>query len=609
VVRMRSTCVAVVAATLFAADATSAATTRLPIFTVSKHGVSSNQGKALQRALGLPGNPRTRTGALRFFDLDLYGKLPTIRVSSDAGADDDGGATFTEAFDFAAIGRLTTVSDKKARTRAASAFKAAGLQLSGRGAVSHGEFNAFNLDGSKIIGRKIDTQVSYPSKLANRPLIGPGSKAKLVLDGSGRVTQLAFNFRSLKQGPAVPLLSTATADKIARAQFGASCAGQAGLQGLRLSRSLVYWAPSLSQRVKQISPHYRYTGSAITDGQRVTLQPLLLPAIRSGGPSVSLSTTTNGATINARSTAKGGRGPYSFRYSSCASTLSPKQSRAGKTTSYPLRSRLGGTTRDTVSVVVTDANGLQAFARRDVTVATAGAVRRPTAFAAIGGRKDVATEWIGDSQGLPNSSQNAYDFRDEMGDISTVQFNWGNNDVFESDFVDPSLGGDDVNWADNVDFLYFQGHGNLAGFFVGKKQGNGFVAYTQVKWGNSPGDMEWIALNTCETLAEGSGNLTLNERWAPRMKGVHTLLGFSTLSYNVDSLGNVLGDDLADNNYKVRSAWVDAANENPSGVVWLFTGPIGAGNVTNYNDYFHGIGPVTKDITSLTGYYYYKGTV
>jgi Family of unknown function (DUF6345) len=41
----------------------------------------------------------------------------------------------------------------------------------------------------------------------------------------------------------------------------------------------------------------------------------------------------------------------------------------------------------------------------------------------------------------------------------TAAFNWGDGNAWERDFRDVGLGGDDVTWTDNVDFVHFSSHG------------------------------------------------------------------------------------------------------------------------------------------------------
>ncbi len=191
-----------------------------------------------------------------------------------------------------------------------------------------------------------------------------------------------------------------------------------------------------------------------------------------------------------------------------------------------------------------------------------------------------------------------------MSDVSTIAFNWGDNDVFESDFIHAS----DTDWADNVDLMYFQGHGNSDGVVTGNRQGDQFVSRTEVQWGNN--DLEWMVVNSCSVLELGSGATHVQNRWRPAFKGLHLMLAHGNLSYNVDGDGNEFGDNLADDDMRIRNAWNDA-NESyqPDGVIYRHMGVYGPNGEWNRNDYFHGIGSVSKDITTVTGTWSYSGTV
>ena len=90
---------------------------------------------------------------------------------------------------------------------------------------------------------------------------------------------------------------------------------------------------------------------------------------------------------------------------------------------------------------MTDANGLDRHGerrgrRRAARAAAPAPPARPRG--SVGTRIDVASEGIGSSQGLQHRGQHR-DFRNEMDDVSTIGFSWEDDDVFESDFVDPSL--------------------------------------------------------------------------------------------------------------------------------------------------------------------------
>jgi hypothetical protein len=590
---------------------------RLPIYRVVGKGVTPKQADALARALGIsPTGLRKPDGSLGFLDDARFQSLPSVMVDPQAPPDEDGTPTVIERADFAAINRLRPLSPERARSRVLGALRTAGIAPPpGAPKVDNSEFVAIGSNGRTLAKAKVDTSVDFPFKLGGVPLVGPGAQAEFTFDPQGKLTRLRHAARQLTKGETVELLGAKQADALATRVYKASCAGKGNVSSLRLDRRVVYLAPSLEMgRVKTIVPHYDYGGTAIVAGQSVDLERVLLPAVKRGGPRAQLTASASGPRITAKTTVKGGTGPFTFSYESCKTTLSPQQAAGGPSLSYEVSSRAAGDVNgDTLSVVVTDANGLMSLARTDVKVAS-GPVARPRlgARVAVGGSKDVATEWIGNSQGLPNTQTNAYDFVDEMGDIATIRFNWGDNDVFESDYVDPSLGGDDLNWIDNADLIYHHGHGNPNGVTTGATSGDGFVDYSQTRWGGNGGDLEWMAMKACQVLKTTNGDgLNLDQRWISNaFKGLHMMLGMVTNGYNTTGFGNEFGDNMADDDMRIRSAWVDAAeSDQPDGVKYRYMGVYGPGGSWNRNDYFPGIGSVSKDITTLTGYWYYTGTV
>ena len=535
-----------------------------------------------------------------------------MRALPAPAPDEEGGKVVAEAPDLDAIRRIKPLGDDAARRLATEGLKRAGLPFEGQGRITHSHFDSVDAEGRPTANADVDTHVSFPARLGDVPLIGAGAKSKLVFDPSGRLTYLRYAQRALAEAGTAPLLSEAAADRIATERFTAGCPGAQPVTGLKLSRRLVYYAPSLALgSVKRIVPHYDYGAQASVGGQTVALQRVLLPAIAQGAPQATLTAKAEGGRVTATTDVRGGQAPYTYRYGSCATTLPDKAAGAGAQTSYPIVARPGrAPATEQVSVTVTDANGLTTTATARVGLGAVAATKRAPALGrvSVANRVDVATEGIGNSQGLPNTASNTADLRDEMEDVSTIAFHWADNDVFESDFVDPVFGGDDTAWADNVDLMWFQGHGNANGFATGETQGDGWVDRSEARWGNN--DLEWLVANSCDVLALGSGATNVWNRWRPAFRGLHLFLGHGNTSYNVDGDGNEFGDDLADDDMRIRSAWADAAeSEQPDGVIYRYMGVYGPSGEWNRNDYFHGIGPVSGDITTVTGAWSYSGTV
>jgi hypothetical protein len=598
---------------LVAAAPAAAEPTRLPVYDVKTAGVGEAKAERLAAAFGLDTNLRHDDGSLAFLDVQRFGFLP-VRALPAPAADEEGGKVVAEAPDLDAIRKIVPLGDAEARRRATSGLARAGLPFEGEGRVSHSHFDSVDAAGRQTLSADVDTHVSFPARLGDLPLVGPGAKSKLVFDPSGRLTYLRYARRELSQAATVPLLSTTAADALATARFTAGCPGDKPITGLKLSRRLVYYAPALSARsVQRIVPHYDYGAQASIGGRTVELEHVLLPAVAADAPKPTLRATAAGGRVTARTAVTGGRAPYTYRYGSCTTTLPDAAAGAGAETSYAVADRPGGGSgaAEQVTVTVTDADGLTATASARVTAGTLAAATRRTrvrARASSGGRVDVGSEGIGNSQGLPNTASNTADFRDEMEDVSTIAFHWADNDVFESDFVDAVFGGDDATWGDNVDLMWFQGHGNANGFATGATQGDGFVDKSEARWGDD--DLEWLVVHSCDVLTLGSGSSSVWNRWKPAFRGLHLLLGYGNSSYNVDGDGNEFGDDLADDDMRIRSAWVDAnESEQPDGVIYRYMGVYGPSGEWNRNDYFHGIGSVSGDITTVTGAWSYSGTV
>jgi Family of unknown function (DUF6345) len=603
------------ASAVAASTASAQAPARLPVFDVSSSGATKAQADRLAKALGISAQMLGENGLLSYIDQENFGALPVKPVTTPGATrpDEEGTPVIAEAPDLDAIRRIKPMDASAARSQATAALKAAGLDTGGDGVLTHSEFESTDADGVQNAKVQVDTHVSFPQSLGGYALEGPGSKAKVVFGPEGKPTYVRYAQRKLTEGATVALLTPTAADALAKQRFEAGCPGQKPLDDLRLTRKLVYYAPSLSRAtVERIVPHYDYGATATIAGRTVQLERVLLPAVSSGAPKATLTATADGGRVTGVTKVSGGTAPYRYSYSSCASTLPDSAARAGSKTSYAVQHRPGaeGPVAEKLSVTITDANGLTTVASDSVSV-TAPAkalIGRLRVRAAVGNRTDVGNEWIGNSQGLSNSADNNYDFRDEMSDVATISVNWSEGNVWESDFKDPALGGDDSTYADNVDLMWFQGHGNPDGFATNPTPGDGFVSRTDARWGNN--DLEWLVVHSCSVLELGSGATHVQNRWRPAFRGLHMLLGYGNSSYNVDGDGNEFGDDLADDDMRIRSAWVDAnESEQPDGVIYRYMGVYGPNGEWNRNDYFHGIGSVSADITTVTGAWSYSGTV
>lgn len=128
-----------------------------------------------------------------------------------------------------------------------------------------------------------------------------------------------------------------------------------------------------------------------------------------------------------------------------------------------------------------------------------------------------------------------------------IQYMNLNNMVRETDFKGKSLGGYDHFYADDVDLLFYSGHGLSpnATFSHGAKvnslamnnQKNSYYAkQNQMYLGNQ--DLEWFVTFTCNFL-----NASMDEIGS-MAKGVHCICGMETGVYLYPTQGKIMSDKL-----------------------------------------------------------------
>jgi hypothetical protein len=181
----------------------------------------------------------------------------------------------------------------------------------------------------------------------------------------------------------------------------------------------------------------------------------------------------------------------------------------------------------------------------------------------------VGVEWINYFHAPCN--QNNLDYRDDraegfynsMGNHGhTKVFDWGNDNAWETDFRDPSSGGDSHNWADNVHFCFFSSHGGLSGaikticFAVRHTDCNG----ASNQWRLGSNRLKWLVLDCCHGVDNTSVGHIVSV-WGAPMRGVHLVFGFIGLGHDgwwTDDLGEDFGDD-AGTGSRLANAWLDRA--------------------------------------------------
>src|SRR5262249_18392413 len=82
-------------------------------------------------------------------------------------------------------------------------------------------------------------------------------------------------------------------------------------------------------------------------------------------------------------------------------------------------------------------------------------------------------------------------------------FDFRGANAWESDFKKTSLGGDDVDYVDNVDMQWYTGHGWSGGFTFDGNHSDTQIVPSDANWGDR--DLEWLQLESCQVLRDTNG--------------------------------------------------------------------------------------------------------
>jgi hypothetical protein len=219
----------------------------------------------------------------------------------------------------------------------------------------------------------------------------------------------------------------------------------------------------------------------------------------------------------------------------------------------------------------------------------------------------VGVEWVKQYHGiagnLTNTKPQAEGFYNTLS--ATKRFNWGDDLAWDQDFEQSGVGappaGTDSTWVDDVDFVFFSGHGSPGGFLFGVNIDDHTVKPTEVRWGDR--QLEWIALDACNVL-ERDG---VFDRWGwPVFKGLHVMLGFHTVTGDEPDRGHLLAAYL-NAGWTVRQAWIRCCQDTEgSSTEWAYLRADAAGTDT-YNDHWWGAGPTSNDPFTPTTLFYARG--
>lgn len=235
-----------------------------------------------------------------------------------------------------------------------------------------------------------------------------------------------------------------------------------------------------------------------------------------------------------------------------------------------------------------------------------------------GNEEEVSVWWIEeypdpveDLEWAEYTAKGFYDGMNSRGDW-TKRYNKGNDDAWEVHFEKSAVWGWDSSYVDDVDFVWFDGHGSpWILLFEDDHDGDGSqtegLYNTEANWGDK--DLEWIVCSACSVLQENG----VVDRWGEEaFHGLHTMLGFHTGRWSkvywvlwpiwYRSAGDVYAQFMLDNEYSVVYAWeVMTKNWQPSDVYGAYLSV-----QENEHEYLPGINDGPEDDVDDPEYFEYS---
>jgi hypothetical protein len=573
------------------------------VYDVTGLPITRSAAGALADALGLPPNQvMFGDGSVRFLNPQTFQAIPMRRISDPAliealrqETEDNKDELALDGIDFDALRGLKVLSGDEAMDKFARALKAAELMPeNGRLVPRHTMLELSDANGDPTLPAvQIDTRVNMQFELGGLPVIGPGAKLNIAFGPEGAPTALLGSFRAHKPFMEIPILSLDEAADRCRKLYP-----QLGAQ---VQPRLVYFAPSLDlPGVQRLIPCYECAGDGVAGGEAVQLLRSIIPATDDPAfaPLLDLEADAHGTLVNARATVRGGTPPYRYQWISSSVDLGGMFPPDAASIEYNAAPRAEART-ETVRVVVTDANGVQVQGSRILVLGPIiGGLEEVLIAPAVAGVSDYGIErGVSD---LCAGQQAAFNAR-MMPAGYTRQFNFSGLSAWERDFKEGGTGLDHL-YVDNADMTFYMGHGYGGGFTFEGSNDDGTLHYSDAvkAWGDK--DLEWLALLSCSVMADTYDGKSCFTRWTPAFDGLHLMMGFANTAYDSDGFAGTFADWMLGRfgflpPVPVRSAWLLSTDSNqPSSVIASIMGVIGPSGWSNYNDYFHGRGPVGPDI-------------
>ena len=221
----------------------------------------------------------------------------------------------------------------------------------------------------------------------------------------------------------------------------------------------------------------------------------------------------------------------------------------------------------------------------------------------------IGIEWVNQYHGraddLKNNDDNARGFYNTLAGVR--RFDYGDDLAWDRDFEQSGVGspsaGTDVLYADNVDIVFFSGHGSPSGILFGIDTfDDGRARPSELRLGNV--ECEWVVFDACEVLERD--DLKVFDRLDPAFAGLHFILGFDTTCHDSGDRGKKFAERLNDG-WSIRDAWIRACTETEGSETNYAYLRADASGTDTFNDHWHGKGFVSSDPTQPTAFFYLRG--
>jgi uncharacterized protein DUF6345 len=187
----------------------------------------------------------------------------------------------------------------------------------------------------------------------------------------------------------------------------------------------------------------------------------------------------------------------------------------------------------------------------------------------------IGIEWIqqyhGRATNLAATGDQAEGFYWQLDAVR--QFDYSDDDAWDTDFEQNRTGrpraGQDTQYADAVNMVYFSGHGHWSGAFFGDAtHDNGQAAPSEIRLGDRL--LDWIVFDACEVLMDDPTGQPKGaiERWQNSFVGMRAMLGFHSISSDESYRGGILADEM-NNGAPVIGAWRRACEETEDSDIYF----------------------------------------